>query len=81
MGPPLRGDVALWAALSLAFAARGGDAFRAGPVHPLGLRLGRVYAITCQLRGGYGVGTGLPCGLASSVLMTTSRSLFLFFFG
>ena len=61
MGPPLRGDVALWAALSLAFAARGGDAFRAGPVHPLGLRLGRVYAITCQPRGGFCVGKGLQC--------------------
>ena len=60
MGPPLRGDVALWAALSLAFAARGGDAFRAGPAHPIGLRHGPVYAISCQ-RGGYGVEKGLPC--------------------
>ena len=34
MGPPLRGDVALWAARSLAFAARGGDAARDDPSQP-----------------------------------------------
>jgi hypothetical protein len=62
MGLPLRGVVALWAALFLAFAARGGDAFRAGPAHPIGLRHGPVYAITCpRWRAGDGVGKGLPC--------------------